>query len=137
MPLQSASDAQATDKLDGKAPITLTQRKRAAILAASIREFSEHGFAGARIDRIADRANVMIARPAADLFLPSAGRSSGDSSFFWCTPCGASICRNCEAVVVEEVPWGDGKRTLTRAQPVATLRRGTEGIAISGMDRRS
>jgi transposase len=24
-------------------------------------------------------------------------------------------CRHCQAVVVEEVPWGDGKRTLTRA----------------------
>src|SRR5581483_143011 len=24
-------------------------------------------------------------------------------------------CRQCQAVVVEEVPWGDGKRTLTRA----------------------
>src|SRR5450631_1550206 len=24
-------------------------------------------------------------------------------------------CRRCGAVVVEEVPWGDGKRTLTRA----------------------
>ena len=24
-------------------------------------------------------------------------------------------CRRCEAVVVEEVPWGDGKRTLTKA----------------------
>src|SRR5215475_2696357 len=24
-------------------------------------------------------------------------------------------CRQCEAVVVEEVPWGNGKRTLTRA----------------------
>src|SRR5438067_8673914 len=24
-------------------------------------------------------------------------------------------CRSCQAVVVEEVPWGDGKRTLTRA----------------------
>jgi len=24
-------------------------------------------------------------------------------------------CRRCEAVVVEEVPWADGKRTLTRA----------------------
>jgi transposase len=24
-------------------------------------------------------------------------------------------CRRCQAVVVEEVPWGDGKRTLTRA----------------------
>jgi hypothetical protein len=24
-------------------------------------------------------------------------------------------CRRCEAVVVEEVPWGDGKRTLTNA----------------------
>src|SRR5947209_15069427 len=24
-------------------------------------------------------------------------------------------CRRCEAVVVEEVPWGDGKRTRTRA----------------------
>jgi transposase len=24
-------------------------------------------------------------------------------------------CRRCEAVVVEEVPWGDGKHTLTRA----------------------
>jgi transposase len=24
-------------------------------------------------------------------------------------------CQRCEAVVVEEVPWGDGKRTLTRA----------------------
>jgi transposase len=24
-------------------------------------------------------------------------------------------CRNCQAVVVEEVPWGDGKRTLTKA----------------------
>jgi transposase len=24
-------------------------------------------------------------------------------------------CRRCKAVVVEEVPWGDGKRTLTRA----------------------
>jgi transposase len=24
-------------------------------------------------------------------------------------------CRHCEAVVVEEVPWGDGKHTLTRA----------------------
>jgi transposase len=24
-------------------------------------------------------------------------------------------CRRCDAVVVEEVPWGDGKRTLTRA----------------------
>ena len=23
-------------------------------------------------------------------------------------------CRRCQAVVVEEVPWGDGKRTLTR-----------------------
>src|SRR5437764_2152901 len=24
-------------------------------------------------------------------------------------------CRRCQAVVVEEVPWGDGKRTLTKA----------------------
>ena len=24
-------------------------------------------------------------------------------------------CRRCAAVVVEEVPWGDGKRTLTKA----------------------
>ena len=24
-------------------------------------------------------------------------------------------CRRCDAIVVEEVPWGDGKRTLTRA----------------------
>jgi len=24
-------------------------------------------------------------------------------------------CRRCQAVFVEEVPWGDGKRTLTRA----------------------
>ncbi len=24
-------------------------------------------------------------------------------------------CRRCEKVVVEEVPWGDGKRTLTSA----------------------
>jgi transposase len=24
-------------------------------------------------------------------------------------------CRRCDAVVVEEVPWSDGKRTLTRA----------------------
>src|SRR5438874_7997756 len=24
-------------------------------------------------------------------------------------------CRSCQAVVVEEVPWGDGKHTLTRA----------------------
>ena len=24
-------------------------------------------------------------------------------------------CRRCEAVVVAEVPWGDGKRTLTKA----------------------
>jgi transposase len=24
-------------------------------------------------------------------------------------------CRHCEAIVVEQVPWGDGKRTLTRA----------------------
>ena len=24
-------------------------------------------------------------------------------------------CRRCKAVLVEEVPWGDGKRTLTRA----------------------
>jgi len=24
-------------------------------------------------------------------------------------------CRRCDAVVVEEVPWADGKRTLTRA----------------------
>ena len=24
-------------------------------------------------------------------------------------------CRRCGAVVVEEVPWGDGKRTLTKA----------------------
>jgi transposase len=24
-------------------------------------------------------------------------------------------CRRCSAVVVEEVPWGDGKRTLTKA----------------------
>jgi len=24
-------------------------------------------------------------------------------------------CRRCEAVIVEEVPWGDGKRTLTKA----------------------
>jgi len=24
-------------------------------------------------------------------------------------------CRRCQAVVIEEVPWGDGKRTLTRA----------------------
>jgi transposase len=24
-------------------------------------------------------------------------------------------CRGCEAVVVEEVPWGDGKHTLTNA----------------------
>ena len=24
-------------------------------------------------------------------------------------------CRSCQAVVVEEVPWGDGKRSLTRA----------------------
>jgi len=24
-------------------------------------------------------------------------------------------CRRCDAVVVEEVPWGDGKRTLARA----------------------
>jgi len=24
-------------------------------------------------------------------------------------------CRRCQAVFVEELPWGDGKRTLTRA----------------------
>jgi hypothetical protein len=24
-------------------------------------------------------------------------------------------CRHCKAIVVEEVPWGDGKRTLTDA----------------------
>jgi transposase len=24
-------------------------------------------------------------------------------------------CRRCQAIVVEEVPWGDGKRTLARA----------------------
>ena len=24
-------------------------------------------------------------------------------------------CRHCGAVVVEEVPWGDGKHTLTKA----------------------
>jgi transposase len=24
-------------------------------------------------------------------------------------------CRRCDAVIVEEVPWGDGKRTLTKA----------------------
>src|ERR1035441_8934148 len=24
-------------------------------------------------------------------------------------------CRRCHAIVVEEVPWGDGKRTLTKA----------------------
>jgi hypothetical protein len=24
-------------------------------------------------------------------------------------------CRRCQAVFVEEVPWGDGKRTLTKA----------------------
>jgi transposase len=35
--------------------------------------------------------------------------------FFCFIPCGASIAARCEAVVVEEVPWGDGKRTLTRA----------------------
>ncbi len=37
---------------------------------------------------------------------------------FWVfcfTPRGASIDRRCHAVVVEEVPVGDGKRTLTRA----------------------
>jgi len=27
----------------------------------------------------------------------------------------ARRCRRCQAVFVEEVPWGDGKRTLTRA----------------------
>ena len=49
---------------------------------------------------------------------PSAGSSSflsGDFWFFCCTPCGVSIAAAVDAVVVEEVPWGDGKRTLTRA----------------------
>ena len=38
--------------------LTLTQRKRSDIINACIAEFEEHGFAGARIDRIAERAKV-------------------------------------------------------------------------------
>jgi transposase len=37
---------------------------------------------------------------------------------FWsscCTPQRRVDCRRCGVVVVEEVPWGDGKRTLTKA----------------------
>ena len=38
--------------------LTLTQKKRNDILNACIAEFEEHGFSGARIDRIAERAQV-------------------------------------------------------------------------------
>ncbi|WP_141580116.1 TetR/AcrR family transcriptional regulator [Actinomadura sp. WMMA1423] len=33
-------------------------RTRAAVLAAAVEEFTEHGFAGARVDRVADRAEL-------------------------------------------------------------------------------
>ena len=33
-------------------------------------------------------------------------------------------CRRCAAVIVEEVPWGDGKRTLTKAYMLFLARRG-------------
>ena len=48
---------------------------------------------------------------------PSGALSSflcGDSSSSCCTPCGASIADGA-VVAIEEVPWGDGKRTLTKA----------------------
>jgi transposase len=43
-------------------------------------------------------------------FIPLWGGSSS-----CCTPCGASIAAVAPQWVVEEVPWGEGKRTLARA----------------------
>jgi len=43
-------------------------------------------------------------------FIPIWGSSSS-----FCTPCGASIADGAARVAIEEVPWGDGKRTLTKA----------------------
>jgi transposase len=37
-------------------------------------------------------------------------------------------CRHCSAVVVEEVPWGDGKRTLTKAY-MLLLARGARHVS--------
>ena len=58
-----------------------------------------------------------ISPPPATINSPNGVSSlflSGDFWFFCFTPCGVD-CRRCQAVVVEEVPWGDGKRTLTKA----------------------
>ena len=63
----------------------------------------------------------LLALPSAGARLRSTARSdvsssslSGDFWFSCCTRCGASIAA-VACVVVEEVPWGDGKRTLTKA----------------------
>jgi hypothetical protein len=59
------------------------------------------------------RRRVMTNSPNGAL---SSFRCGGFSSSF-CTPCGASTVA---AVAVEEVPWGDGKRTLTKAYMLMT-----------------
>src|SRR5487761_64272 len=41
-----------------RAPARDPQRSQERILAAALAEFSEHGFAGARVDRIARRARI-------------------------------------------------------------------------------
>ena len=63
-------------------------------------------------------ARAAISPPPDTTNSPSAASSSSLSGAFWffcCIRCGGSIAAAVEAVVVEEVPWGDGKRTLTRA----------------------
>jgi hypothetical protein len=37
-------------------------------------------------------------------------------------------CRRCGVVVVEEVPWGDGKRTLTKAYMLFLARLGAATV---------
>ena len=68
------------------------------------------------------RVRPQCARAAINRPLVTTNSPRGESSSFLSGISGFSAllhaarrCRRCQAVFVEEVPWGDGKRTLTRA----------------------
>jgi AcrR family transcriptional regulator len=77
-----------------------TERTRALLLDAAAGEFSEHGFAGARVDRIADAAGVNKER-----IYSYFGSKDGLS---------AAVLEHCLTAVVDAVPIrGEGLEAIT------------------------
>lgn len=77
-----------------------TERTRALLLTAAANEFSAHGFAGARVDRIADEAGVNKER-----IYSYFGNKEG---------LGAAVLEHCLTAVVEAVPIrGEGIEAIT------------------------